>query len=84
MNGLEVPLHSLRLETEPWHAFGEKVRREPQPAWRSRAAVIRAFIDFYMNSPVSMETLLRDLGDLNDIRATLNGYGKDNNHVEEE
>jgi hypothetical protein len=68
--GLEVPLHSLRMEQEPWRALGEKVRREPRPVWRSRAAVIRAFIDFYMATPNDMDTLLRDLGDLGEKELT--------------
>ncbi len=61
--GLQVPLHSLRMETADWQTFGEKVRQEPRPVWRSRAAVIRALIDVYMSTPADMDALLRGLGE---------------------
>jgi hypothetical protein len=78
MNGLQVPIRSLRVEDGPWHAFGEKLRTDPQPALRSRAVVLRALIDFCTAYPGHMEALLRDLGDLGDIRVILDGYEKDN------
>lgn len=69
--GLDIPNHSLRMEDELWNRLGEKVRREPQPAWRSRAAILRAFSQLYLQSPKSIEMLLRDLGDINDLRSYL-------------
>jgi hypothetical protein len=84
MDGLQVPNRTLRVEDELWHAFGEKLRKDPQPALRSRAAVLRALMDFCTAYPGHMEALLRDLGDLGDIRTMLDGYGKDSHESEEE
>jgi hypothetical protein len=78
MDGLKVPNRSLRVEEETWRAFGEKLRKDPQPALRSRAAVLRAFMTFCTAYPGHMEALLRDLGDLGDIRTTLVDYRRDN------
>jgi len=77
MNGLQVPIRSLRVEDDLWRAFGEKLRTDPQPALRSRAVILRAFIDFCTAYPGHMEALLRDLGDLGDLRTMLDSYGKD-------
>lgn len=71
-----TPIRSLRLEDDLWHKFGEKVQSDPSPVWRSRAAVLRAFIDFCTTYPGHMETLLRDLGDLRDLRAMLDDFGR--------
>ena len=72
MDGLQVPNRSPRVEDELWRAFGEKLRKDPQPALRSRAVMLRAFIDFCTTYPGHMEALLRDLGDIEDIHSMLN------------
>jgi hypothetical protein len=41
-------------------------------------------MDFCTAYPGHMEALLRDLGDLGDIRTMLDGYGKDSHESEEE
>lgn len=66
--GLEVPNHTVRMENGLWSALGDKARKEPEPAWRSRAAVLRAFSQFYLANPASMEAILRDLDDINGMR----------------
>lgn len=77
MDGLQVPNRSVRCEDELWNASGEKARTEPRPVWRSRAAIIRAFLAYYAASPAHMDTLLRDLGDIEDIHVMFGRNGNE-------
>jgi hypothetical protein len=70
MDGLKVPNRTLRVEEETWRAWGERLRHDPQPSWRSRAVAVRALMDWLLTYPAPMDVVLRDLRDLSEIRTT--------------
>ena len=76
LGGEALPIRSIRISDDMWDAFGDAVQREWSAAMRNRSAVLRLFLDAYIAYPGNFHAMMRDLNDVTDIRAALQGMSR--------